>query len=73
MIKRNGKEIREMKKRQWLEDITGSMTHEEAAQKAGVERSTYTKAVNGYPVAIRTAKKIASAFGFDCLFLSRCM
>lgn len=54
-----------MKKRQWLEDITGSMTHEEAAQKAGVERSTYTKAVNGYPVAIRTAKKIASAFGFD--------
>lgn len=54
-----------MDKRQWLEIITGNITHEHAAELAGIERSTYTKAVNGYPISIRTAKKISRAFGFD--------
>ncbi len=54
-----------LQKRRWLEDITQGITHEQAAEKACVNRTTYTKAVNGYPIGIKSAKKIAAAFGFD--------
>lgn len=56
-----------MKKRQWLADMRKqrNLTHEQAAAIAGVDRSTYTKAENGWPVSVPTAKKIASALQFD--------
>lgn len=54
-----------MKRRQWLIDLRNEMdlTQEQLAERAGVERSTLTKAENGSSVSIKTAKKIASAVG----------
>lgn len=59
-----------MEKRQWLVDIRcdRGFTHEEAAELADVDRTTYTKAENGYPIGIKSAKKIAAALGFDWTF-----
>lgn len=54
-----------MQKRQWLVDAIGDLTHEQAAELAGTERSTFTKALNGYPISVRTAKQIGKAFGCD--------
>ncbi|USG64036.1 helix-turn-helix transcriptional regulator [Brevibacillus ruminantium] len=56
-----------MKRRTWLINMRNSkgLTQEKAAELAGVERSTYTKAENGSSVAVKTAKKIASAFDCD--------
>ncbi len=41
------------------------MNHDQAAALSGIDRTTYTKAENGYPIRVRTAQKIASALGFD--------
>lgn len=56
-----------MEPRAWLIDLRTSrgLTQEKAAQLAGIERSTYTKAENGHPVSVKTAKKIARAFECD--------
>lgn len=35
------------------------------ATLSGLERSTYAKAELGYSISVKTAKKIASVFGFD--------
>ena len=57
----------ELLKRDWLVKIrteTG-LTQEAVAEKAKIERSTYTKAENGYPVRVKTAKSIANVLGFN--------
>lgn len=57
-----------MEKRQWLADIRvqlGFATHEAAAEDLHIERSTYTKAELGYPIGIKTAKKVARQWNFD--------
>lgn len=65
-----------MKRRQWLIDIRNNLgyTQEQLAEIVGIERSTYTKAENGSPVGVRTAKKIASATNSDwtLFFESEC-
>lgn len=54
-------------RRQWLIDLRKQlkMTQEEVANKAGIERSTYTKAENGNPVSVPTAKKIANVLNCE--------
>ncbi|MED1915802.1 helix-turn-helix transcriptional regulator [Bacillus thuringiensis] len=56
-----------MKRRNWLIDLrcNKGLTQEKAANLAGVERSTYTKAENGSSIAVKTAKKIALALDCD--------
>lgn len=41
------------------------LTHQEVAILAGIERSTYTKAENGFPVSIATAKAISNVFNIN--------
>lgn len=54
-------------KREWLIDYrkNASLTQEEVAKLCSIERSTYTKAEIGYPIHIKTAKKIATVLDFD--------
>ncbi|WP_400162881.1 helix-turn-helix transcriptional regulator [Brevibacillus sp. TJ4] len=56
-----------MKRRTWLIALRNSrgLTQEKAAELAGIERSTYTKAENGSSVGVKTAQKIATAFDCD--------
>ncbi|RFB31382.1 XRE family transcriptional regulator [Brevibacillus sp. VP] len=56
-----------MNSRNWLIDLRKSkgLTHEQVARLAGINRSTYTKAENGFAVSVKTAKRIASVFGID--------
>lgn len=53
--------------RAWLKQqrIKHKMTQHDAAAKAGIERSTYTKAENGSAVSISTAKAISNVFGIS--------
>nr|WP_304459260.1 helix-turn-helix transcriptional regulator [Alicyclobacillus sendaiensis] len=57
--------MRALRKREWLAKlrIERQLTHEQVAEMARIERSTYTKAELGHPVSLRTAKQIASVFG----------
>lgn len=56
-----------MKRRHWLIKLRKkeNLTQDEVAKKAGIERSTYTKAENGYSVSISTAKAIATIFNVN--------
>lgn len=51
-------------KRFWLMSLRKkeNLTHVQVAEKAGIERSTYTKAENGFPVSVGTAKAISRVF-----------
>ncbi|MDI3327985.1 MAG: helix-turn-helix transcriptional regulator [Alicyclobacillaceae bacterium] len=55
-----------MKRRDWLVQlrVRKGLTHEQVARMAEIERSTYTKAENGAPVRVKTAKKIAAVLDF---------
>ncbi|GGK32987.1 hypothetical protein GCM10010965_27330 [Caldalkalibacillus thermarum] len=57
----------ESTKRYWLYKLRKDhdLTQEQIAKLAGIERSTYTKAENGYPVSIETAKAIGKVFGIS--------
>ncbi|WP_017728560.1 helix-turn-helix transcriptional regulator [Halalkalibacterium ligniniphilum] len=54
-------------KRSWLVTLRNEigLTQEAVAEMAKIERSTYTKAENGYPVRVQTAKSIANVLGFN--------
>ncbi|MDI3257973.1 MAG: helix-turn-helix transcriptional regulator [Kyrpidia sp.] len=56
-----------LRQRRWLMELRVSrgLTHEQVARLARIERSTYTKAENGAPLRVKTAKRIASVLGFD--------
>ncbi|ARK28741.1 helix-turn-helix transcriptional regulator [Halalkalibacter krulwichiae] len=57
----------ELVKRNWLAELRNDigLTQEAVAKMAKIERSTYTKAENGYPVRVKTAKSIASVLGVN--------
>lgn len=54
-----------MKRRDWLVNLRKELgyTQEIVAKRAGIERSTYTKAENGCSVSVPTAKAISRVFG----------
>jgi transcriptional regulator with XRE-family HTH domain len=56
-----------MNRRKWLVDLRKKLgyTQEQAAEEAGVERSTYAKAETGNSISVATAKAIAKAFDFN--------
>lgn len=57
----------EYKKRDWLRNIRtdSGLTQEEVAKLCSIDRTTYTKAELGYPVHIKTAKRISEVLEFN--------
>ncbi|MED1602645.1 helix-turn-helix transcriptional regulator [Alkalihalophilus marmarensis] len=51
-----------LKKRLWLINLRNELglTQENVAERAKIDRSTYTKAEIGYPLRVTTAKAIAA-------------